>query len=1176
MGKPETNSLQPGFMVLQGNRLEALRQLLVDWTRRQPLAPLENEMILVQSNGIAQWLKLALAADEDRGGLGIAAALDVQLPGRFLWQAYRAVLGDALPERSPYDKSPLTWRIMRLLPELLQEPEFAPLRRFLRDDQGLRKQHQLAEKLADLFDQYQVYRADWLATWEQGLNQLPVFGQSTVDGPALPHDQLWQPALWRRLVADIEAEAETDTRSRAQVHRDFLRAAEALTADNRPSELPRRVIIFGLSSLPRQTLDVLAALVGSTQILLCVHNPCQVYWGDIIEGRDLFRIAYRRQTAPGVTPDLGDAHSLHTQAHPLLAAWGRQGRDYLRLLDEHDERQAYEPLFQAEQLAIDLFEPPNTEHLLGQLQDDILNLRPLPESLAKWPAVDTNQDHSLVFHGAHSAQREIEILHDQLRAALDADSTLNPRDILVMVPDIDQYAPYIRAVFGRLDRDDPRFIPFTLSDQGQRRQQPVLLGLDRLLSIDELRLTVTDLLDLLDIPALRARFGLDADSVPTLQRWIHGANIRWGLHQQHRDHLGLGAAGEQNSWLFGLRRMLLGYMAGDQSWQSIEPYDEIGGLEAALVGALDRLLERLERQLTELAQPASPAQWAQRLSTLQQDLFLPVDEQDTRLLAQLDSSLETWLEDCHSAGMVTELPATVVREAVLSPLDQPSLTQRFMAGAVNFATLMPMRAIPFRRICLLGMNDGDYPRPVQRPDFDLMRPGAVPDGNDYRPGDRSRREDDRYLFLEALLSAREQLYISWIARSVRDNAERPPSVLVGQLRDHLRAGWQAKDDWSITEALTTLHPLQPFSRQYFRPDANPPPAVFTYASEWAAARVDGAPNAEAPDQALPLWLPDRAVTLNHLSQFLRQPASLFFSLRLGTQFGFAEAPVADSETFALDGLSRWQLNNRLLTQVQLDQKNSESTLPQQLDAAVEHLRGSGDLPLPPFDQAVTEGLATELLPALEAWQTGLAESEPLAPGEIRLQVPGPDNTDTEVVLEDWLSDLRLDHAGQGLRQILQPSQLYTGDTLKWYHLIRYWPAHLAAQLIMPTHTRLLGPGSDLTLEPIAATQAEAWLKDQLSAWAEALQTPMPLPCRTGFDWLLEPNKAAQTYQGGYQRRGEAEESEVLRRLWPDYGQLLEQTEFSQLAERLYKPLQQTLRPRQDDGDRVHTDGGASA
>ncbi|MDH0704885.1 exodeoxyribonuclease V subunit gamma, partial [Pseudomonas toyotomiensis] len=167
---PASSELSPGLIVIHGNHLEELRALAVQWMRRYPLRPLENEVLLVQSNGIAQWLKLALA---ERDGCGIAAALDVDLPARFLWQAYRNVLGkDAIPQESPLDKAPLTWRLMRLLPGLLAEEAFAPLRRFLADDQDLRKRHQLAERLADLFDQYQVYRADWLADWAAGQDRL--------------------------------------------------------------------------------------------------------------------------------------------------------------------------------------------------------------------------------------------------------------------------------------------------------------------------------------------------------------------------------------------------------------------------------------------------------------------------------------------------------------------------------------------------------------------------------------------------------------------------------------------------------------------------------------------------------------------------------------------------------------------------------------------------------------------------------------------------------------------------------------------------------------------------------------------------------------------------------------------------------------------------------------------
>jgi len=143
----DEQTLTPGMMVVHGNRLEELRELAVAWMQRHPLAPLENEVVLVQSNGIAQWLKLALA---EQSGCGIAAAIQLELPARFLWQSYRAVLGsDEIPQQSPLDKAPLTWRLVRLLPALLQDQAFAPLRRFLADDADLRKRHQLAERLAD-------------------------------------------------------------------------------------------------------------------------------------------------------------------------------------------------------------------------------------------------------------------------------------------------------------------------------------------------------------------------------------------------------------------------------------------------------------------------------------------------------------------------------------------------------------------------------------------------------------------------------------------------------------------------------------------------------------------------------------------------------------------------------------------------------------------------------------------------------------------------------------------------------------------------------------------------------------------------------------------------------------------------------------------------------------------
>jgi len=221
-------SIQPGLMVVRGNRLEDLRDLLLAWLARTPLAPLEDELMLVQSNGIAQWLKMALARAPAAGGMGISAAVDMQLPGRFLWQAYRAVLGpEAVPTASPFDKSRLTWRLMRLLPAHLHDDGFAPLRHFLGDDNQTTptKLFQLAGQVADLFDQYQVYRADWLDDWEHGRDVLRDELRSR-ESP-LPANQRWQARVWRLLLDDV-GHAARDSH-RAAVHRAFLERAATLT-----------------------------------------------------------------------------------------------------------------------------------------------------------------------------------------------------------------------------------------------------------------------------------------------------------------------------------------------------------------------------------------------------------------------------------------------------------------------------------------------------------------------------------------------------------------------------------------------------------------------------------------------------------------------------------------------------------------------------------------------------------------------------------------------------------------------------------------------------------------------------------------------------------------------------------------------------------------------------------
>ncbi len=1166
-----SNSLPPGLMLVHGNRSERLRDLLVEWMKRYPLAPLENETILVQSNGIAQWLKLALAAHVDpatgEGGCGIAAALDIVLPSRFIWKAYRAVLGaSSVAEQSPFDKGRLVWRLMRVVPALAGRAEFESLRRFISRDDDRRKRYQLAERIADLFEQYQMYRADWLDAWRAGED---VVIDARGERLPLPNEQRWQAALWRELIAEVGQSASgiagdiASAGGRAAVHEAFMDRALNWRGDTRPPGLPRRIVVFGISSLPRQSLEALAALSRWSQVLMCVPNPCAHYWADIVPDKELLRAAHSRQARKAGSDGAAaepPADQMHLHAHPLLASWGKQGRDFIGLLDEFDSadaRESYRAQFTNIGERIDLFEERDADTLLAQLQDDIRDLRPLAETRELWPPLDPREDASIRFHIAHGPQREVEILHDQLLAALNADPTLRPRDIIVMVPDIETYAPHIQAVFGLLERSDSRHIPFSVADRGQRAADPLVGALETLLGLPNSRFTVSDLLDLLDVPALRARFHIDQADLPRLRAWVRGANVRWGLHAEQRASLSLpheDEAGAQHTWAFGLRRMLLGYAVGGdaQAWNDIEPYGEVGGLDAALLGPLARLFDALDHTWRTLRESATVPQWAVRLRALRETFFSGDDAEDAYTFARLDNVLQDWLDMCADARLDDELPLSMVGDYWLSALDQSALSQHFFAGAVTFATLMPMRAIPFRRVCLLGMNDGDYPRARVQMDFDLMR-------GYYRPGDRSRREDDRYLLLEAVLSARDHLHVSWVGRSINDNSERPPSVLIGQLRDHLQAGWTLVDDGDLLEVLTVEHRLQPFSAAYFDAGDTSSP-LFTYAAEWRRA-----PDLDAADDGHPpatlLALPrEKPLSLRELADFLKQPVRAFFRQRLRVALDEEEAASIDEEPFELDVLAKWGLQDELI-RAQAAGPLDDDALRAAREATMASIRRRGDLATGGFGDHMGAALLEPMEELFKDWRAQL-ERWPVAglrDREVRFDAAGASGP---LVLADWLGRWRADGEGHAARLLLSTSALVDGNQYRYARLVGPWVEHLAANLNGAVTTVIVSKKGTVQLAPLDTSVAATHLGALMRLWEEGMTRPLPFALETALKWFFENQKTPETaaaraqsrYEGDGYMAGEMQQSASLARVYLSYAALAASGEFAALAERLLAPM----------------------
>lgn len=1043
--------------VYHSNRLDVLETLLEFIVEHQRLDdPFSSEKVLVQSSGMAQWLQIALAKR-----FGIAANIEFPLPASFIWEMFSRVLPDIPPE-SAFSKQSMSWKLMTLLPQRLDDEDFALLHHYLSDDNDKRKLFQLASRIADLYDQYLVYRPEWLMRWQAG---------ERISG--LSDAQRWQAPLWQALV-DYTAELGQPCWHRANLYQRFIRTLE--TAESPPAGLPSRVFICGISALPPVYLQALQALGKHIDIYLLFTNPCRYYWGDIKDPAFLAKLLSRQRRHHQESRelplfrDLSHAEALFNDAgeqdvgNPLLASWGKLGRDYIYLLAglEHYEE-------------LDAFVDITPDNLLHTLQADILELRNAAisgQSAEEFAhSGDKRQlaldDRSLTLHVCHSPQREVEVLHDRLLAMLEAQPELTPRDIIVMVADIDSYSPYIQAVFGSASGE--RWLPWAISDRRAGESHPALQTFITLLTLPESRFTSEDVLALLDVPVLAARFNIDESGLRYLRQWINESGIRWGIDDDNVREWDLPVTG-QHTWRFGLTRMLLGY-AMDSSqgeWQAVLPYNESSGLIAELAGNLATLLMQLNiwrRQLT-LARPLLA--WLPVCRDLLNTFFLP-DSDTEAALTLIEQQWQALTEEGIAAHYHQPVPLSLLRDELAQRLNQQRISQRFLAGPVNICTLMPMRSIPFKVVCLLGMNDGVYPRTLSPLGFDLM-------SHQPQRGDRSRRDDDRYLFLEALMSAEQQLYISYIGRSIQDNSERYPSVLVQELVDYIGqsyclAGDETLDcdasEQRIKAHITHLHSRMPFDAVNFHHDEQQ-----SYAREWlAAARQQGQAYSDFIQPLTPPVI--GSLPLEQLLRFWQHPVRAFFQQRLRVNFLCEEEEIPDDEPFTLDGLSRYRLNQQLL-----------NTLIEQQDTGLMYrrFRAAGELPYGAFGDLAWEAQYQEMQTLADRV---IARRQPAQNREIELQCHG-------ITLTGWLPQVQADGLLRWRPSLLKVAQ---GMQLWLEHLI-YCASGGSGE------SRLLGRKEGIwCFPPLAPDQAKEYLDQLVAGYLQGLSRPLLLLPESGGAWL---------------------------------------------------------------------------
>ncbi len=1050
---------------------------LADNLLKSPVSPLERETIVVLSNGMARWISMELATRH-----GVSAGIDFRFPNDLLDSCFRAVLPEA-PASAPFAPDDMTWRIASLLPELVGMDGFEPIAAYLGNGSDDRRLLQISRSLADTFDQYTIFRPEMIISWDNG------------------EGDDWQPLLWRAISSRYPS------RHRAALLHEFSRQ---MTSEGcRPGKLPRRVSLFGISYLPPFHLEALRLLSARCEVTCYLLNPCGQYWGNLISERDKAKLSLKNGLP-------AEAEEYYETGNPLLSSLGTLGQEFFETLLEYGfecEELDQEPSFVPSLLQSEV------SGLLAAIQSDILNLHDRPASETK--GIVSQDDRTLQIHSCHGPLREMEILYDNLLAMFDELPELEPRQILVMIPDIESYAPYISAVFGNRAGGRPS-LPFSIADRSVRRESPFVEAFLSLLDLSSGRFGVNEVLNILEIPSVAASYDISADELSMMREWLHQSGVRWGLDAKHRAELGFPEFGDY-SWQSGLDRLFLGYALppdGANTFHGILAYPAIEGRQAIPLGKLGEFIRQLRRVHSGFASRQTLRQWADLLSETA-EIMLKADDLDSSGPTAVAKALNSLREAQSSYGFIQPISLEAVRDCLKQRLAQGGGGYGFMGGAITFCAMLPMRSIPMRVVWLAGMNDGLFPRTSRQPGFSLMS-GAR------RRGDRSLRDEDRYLFLEALMSAEERLCISYNGQSDRDNSIVPPSVLVAELQDYVYKGFVCRDK-DVAPEILRRHRLQGFSSAYF--EAGHDSQLFSYDRESChaieARRLTGRTQRAFVTGMIPEASQTNRIDIQQLRRFLANPSAAFLERRMKiSPFNPAEE-TEEREPFTVDGLPGYSLSQELVSSI-LDGTSRENCF----SAA----RSRGILP------PLTAGKA-----AFDAaWNKCGQFAAAVAPH-----------------LGEQLERLTVEFEMNGFEISGVLDGINSGTHLRWRcagmkgrDRLSIWLDHLLLNILTPPGypRESVMIASDLILRLPPVENADVILTDLMKLYAEGMQRPLQFFPQTSWDFLTENISKAEKSWLGEERAGIPGESSdpavsICFRDLELFGE-----EFCLLAERVYAPL----------------------
>jgi len=800
--------------LVHSNRTENLADALASLVRDEPLGPFEEEAIVVQSRGMERWLTLALAER-----VGIWANPSFPFARSVIEQVLEDLCVGPSEEAKAYDLDRLKWTIA----ELLRESAPEELRPYLGDSSDADRVLRLATRVSEVFDGYVVYRPDFLKRWARG------------------QDSHWQANLWRRVVEKLGPH---DLASRIGLAMSMVRSSGVVE-----NIRFKRLHLFSLETLPPLFLQFLSALSERIPTTFYLLEPSSEYIGDVDR---------TPQTGGRVDGYAGNGHA-------FLSNLGRLSRDFQELLLSVDE---------AVQRGVDLFETPARRNLLTSVQADIREFRSAPEEGDR-DTIDAS-DRSISIHACTGPMREAQVLHDLVRGALEDDPSLEPEDIVVMTPDLDVYAPVFRAVFGQ---DEGRRIPYEVHDRKTRDDASFYDDFLAVLEVLDSRFSVLDVVRLMDTRSMREDYQFTPGERARIAELLAAAGVRWGIDAEHREELEFPAEA-LHTWRAGLGRLFLGFASAPESTEVFEGLLPRGAPtlgDAELVARLSRLCEVLFEFHARTNRSLDVGAWATLLERLAGLLFQE-DDESSIAVRNLRGALDRLHDLTTRSGYTGAISLKTLRRELRAQLLKETPAVGFLRRGVTLTELVPLRSVPFRVVCLVGMSENSFPRADNRASFDLTR-------EQHRTGDRNKRHDDRHSFLQAMLCARDRVIITYSAPATSARTGANPSPVVWELCETVNRYYQLPEGKPLLDP--TVHPLHAFDARYFDGSALPQSFSPRYLD---IARALAKPSVEPGRIELRSEADERDTTLavGELTRWLWNPTAAFIDKVLRARFGRSE------------------------------------------------------------------------------------------------------------------------------------------------------------------------------------------------------------------------------------------------------------------------------------------------